>query len=449
MAGPGKPAEKKQRLVRREPKSVRDLVADPMNARKHGQRNIEAIVSSLREVGAARSVVIDEAAKVLAGGGTLRAALEAGITKLKIVDADGDTLVAVRRSGLSRSKKARLALYDNRTAELADGWDADVLKQLQEQGIKLDGLWTMDELVELLGGAVSPRLTAPDAVPAERETSIVVGDVFELGRHRVVCGDCTDRQFVSAALGSDVPLLMVTDPPYGVEYSPEWRRDAGVNKSQRMGRVENDDRADWSAAWQLFPGDVCYVWHAGLFASVVETSLVSVGFECRSQIVWRKPRLVLSRGHYHWQHEPCWYAVRKGRTGHWLGKRNQATVWPIEGTLHRCQSCGAVDADATIDELPSTVWDIESKDGTGKTTHGTQKPVECMARAMRNHKAPVVYEPFLGSGTSVIAAEMLGRSSRALELNPGYVQQAIDRWEAFTGAKAVKVGEVLAARPKA
>lgn len=242
--------------------------------------------------------------------------------------------------------------------------------------------------------------------------------------------------------GGGLPLLMVTDPPYGVNYDPAWRREAGVTNSARMGRVANDDQADWSLAYRLFPGDVAYVWHAGVFASVVDASLAACDFHIRAQIIWRKPRLVLSRGHYHWQHEPCWFAVRKGRKAHWLGKRNQTTVWPVAGTLHRCQTCGAVEADVPIDGVPSTIWDIEPKDGTGQTTHGTQKPVECMARAMRNHASPVVYEPFNGSGTSIIAAEQLGRSCLALELDPVYVQQAIDRWEAFTGRRAEKLGEV-------
>ena len=424
--------------------SLEDLVPDPKNARKHGTRNLDAIAASLREVGAARSIVINEAGVILAGNATVEAARKLGL-KLKVVRGEADTIVAVQRDGLSPKEQARLALADNRTAELAEGWDADILRELQEAGVRLDGLWTVDELVELLGGSVSPGLTPPDQIPPARPTSVVGGQVFALGEHRLVCGDSTAGGYVSAVLDGSKPLLMVTDPPYGVEYDPEWRKLAGVSQTDRVGRVENDDQADWRAAWALFPGDVAYVWHAGVFASVVEASLAALHFDPRAQIIWRKPRIVLSRGHYHWQHEPCWYVVKKGKTAHWAGKRNQATVWPIEGTLHKCQSCGAVDADATIEALPSTIWEIDWKDASGQTTHGTQKPVECMARAMRNHKAPVVYEPFCGSGTSLIAAEMLGRSCRAIELNPQYVQQAIDRWEAFTGKKAAKIGEVHAA----
>jgi len=122
---------------------------------------------------------------------------------------------------------------------------------------------------------------------------------------------------VARLLGADVPGLMATDPPYGVAYDPAWRARAGVNRNTaKLGAVTNDDRADWSAAWRLFPGHIAYVWHGGLKASLVQRSLEQTGFVVRAQIIWAKDRLALSRGDYHWQHEPAWYAVRDGRPGH-------------------------------------------------------------------------------------------------------------------------------------
>lgn len=250
-----------------------------------------------------------------------------------------------------------------------------------------------------------------------RVTDIAQGDLFELGAHRLLCGDATDPAAVRRLLGDQVPMLMVTDPPYGVEYDPTWRADAGVNKNRKkMGKVANDDRADWRDAWRLFPGGVAYVWHGGLKASTVQASLEAVGFQPRAQIIWAKDRLVLSRGDYHWQHEPCWYAVRTDLSGFRTEDRTQTTVW----------------------EIPSTLWRIPARDDDGHG-HSTQKPVECMARPIRNHNALTVYEPFSGSGTTLIAAEQLARRCFALELNPAYVQIAIDRWEAFTGETARKV----------
>jgi DNA modification methylase len=177
--------------------------------------------------------------------------------------------------------------------------------------------------------------------------------------------------------------------------------------------VTGDDRADWRAAWALSPSDVAYVWHGGLHAGEVADGLAAAGFELRAQIIWAKQALVLSRGAYHWQHEPCWYAVRKGATAAWAGDRRQTTLWEIPNANRRS---GGVKDDADTD-------------------HSTQKPVECMERPLRNH-AGDVYEPFAGSGTTLIAAERQSRRCYAMEVDPAYVQVCIERWEAYTGRQA-------------
>lgn len=179
------------------------------------------------------------------------------------------------------------------------------------------------------------------------------------------------------------------------------------------GEVMNDDRADWREAWALFPGDVAYVWHAGNMAHVVAESLLSCGLNIRAQIIWAKHQFVISRGDYHPQHEPCWYAVRKGKTGHYDGGRKQSTLWQID------------------------------KPQKSETGHSTQKPVECMKRPIENNSSPgqAVYEPFSGSGTTIIAGEMTGRSVHAIELNPAYVDVAVKRWQDFTGEAATLDGD--------
>jgi DNA modification methylase len=261
-----------------------------------------------------------------------------------------------------------------------------------------------DEAEPIVGEDEVPE---PPADPITRP-----GDLWLLGRHRLLCGNATLPSDVERLLWDAVPHLMITDPPFGVNYDPSWRNEAGVSTTSRTGKVANDDRADWREAWVLFPGDVAYVWHAGVHASTVADSLVTAGFGIRSQIIWAKPRLVLSRGHYHWQHEPCWYAVRDGATGHWQGARDQTTIWAIG-------SADQGEDDATV--------------------HGTQKPVECMRRPILNNSATgaIVYEPFCGSGTTIIAAETTGRSCFAMELDPRYCDVAVARWEKFTGGKAV------------
>jgi DNA modification methylase len=223
----------------------------------------------------------------------------------------------------------------------------------------------------------------------------------------LLCGDSTSPDDVEKVLGSVRPNLMVTDPPYGVNYDPQWRNDRDLSRSKRTGKVENDERADWSEAWELFSGSIAYVWHAALHSPTSYESLLRTGFNIRAQIIWAKERLVIGRGDYHWQHEPCWYAVRK--KGNWCGDRKQTTLWTIPNT---CQDT--------------------------KSVHGTQKPVECMKRPMENNSSPghAVYEPFSGSGTTIIAAEISGRSCHAIELAPQYVDVAVERWQAFTGDTA-------------
>ena len=191
------------------------------------------------------------------------------------------------------------------------------------------------------------------------------GDLWVLGSHRLLCGDATKSDVVARVLGGVTPHLMATDPPFGVNYDPDWRNRAGASETKRTGKVLNDHRADWREAWALFPGDVAYVWHGALHATTVAESLTATGFEIRSQIIWAKERHVLSRGHYHWQHEPAWYAVR-GK-GHWSGDRRQ-----------------------------STLWSIPSRDQDAATVHGTQRPTISPSASWRWSPSRSV-KPFLAA----------------------------------------------------
>ena len=256
----------------------------------------------------------------------------------------------------------------------------------------------------------------PDAVPEVEEAAITQpGDLWILGRHRVLCGDCTDKDNVERLMDGEVPRIMVTDPPYGVEYDPAWRQEAAEAgllqyAAQRIGEVANDDRVDWTDAWRLFPGDVFYCWHDARRASNTQETIEAAGFEIRSQVIWNKPHFPISRGHYHWRHEPCWYAVRSGAQAHWIGDRKQTTIW-----------------DVALDE------NVEGG-------HSTQKPVECMEIPLRNHDGDV-YDPFLGTGTTVIAAENQKRQCAGLEIAPQYVDVTIKRWQGYTHQEATLDGD--------
>ena len=377
---------------------------DPANARIHDQRNLEAITASLQRFGQAEPLVVHKATgRVIGGNGRLEAMRSLGWDHCDVVELDVDDLQATA-----------LGIALNRTAELA-GWDDEVLARLSQslrEAGALDGTgFNESEVDEMLAGLnklagnedlEEDEVPEPPAEPVSR-----AGDLWHLGAHRVLCGDSTDAKAVRKLLGKAKPRLMVTDPPYGVEYDPGWRNEAGVSKTERTGKVQNDDRIDWSDAWKLFPGDVAYVWHAGKYCGPVAISLDAAEFEIRAQIIWAKSRFALSRGAYHWQHEPANYCVRHGAKAHWVGDRTQSTVWSIPVT-----------------------------DDGDKTHHGTQKPLECMARPMRNHDAPEVYDPFLGSGTTLIAAEALGRKCFGMELSPEYVDVIVQRWQQRTGKEA-------------
>jgi len=239
--------------------------------------------------------------------------------------------VAVQRRDLDliTDPRARdLALADNRVGELDLEWDVDLLHQLKEEGVDLSRWWTDDEFAALLGSTTTVGQTDENAVVAPGPTTIRRGDLFRLGRHRVLCGDATVAADVARLLtGVSRPCLMITDPPYGVRNDPAWRHRRDPSQRTAVGRVANDDRADWTPAFTLFPGSIAYVWYAGLMAGTVADSLQAARFIVRSQIIWRKQHFAFGRGDYHWAHEPCWYAVRE--RGLWRGDRSQSTVWDV------------------------------------------------------------------------------------------------------------------------
>ena len=384
---------------------VADLIPYARNARTHSDEQVAQIAASIREFGFINPVIVDGDRGIVAGHGRVMAARKLGLAEVPTLEV----------GHLSDAQRKAYVLADNKLA-LNAGWDNDLLKvelaELNTDGFDLSLIgFSTDELAALLADKTE-GLTDPDEMPEPPVNPVSeLGDVWVLGKHRLVCGDCTDALVVDKALNGVKPHLMVTDPPYGVEYDPAKARKTTAGSAK--GKVLNDDRADWREAWALFPGDVAYVWHAMRHAGTVFESLEACLFEVRAEIVWAKSQLVMSRGHYHPQHESCWYAVRNSGTGHWAGDRKQTTLWQIP------------------------------KPQKSETGHGTQKPVECMKRPIENNSSPgqAVYEPFSGSGTTIIAAEMTGRACHAIELNPAYVDVAVQRWQDFTGQEAVLDGD--------
>jgi DNA modification methylase len=388
---------------------LRQIIPYARNPRRN-EKAIATVAASIKEFGWRQPIVVDEAMVVLAGHTRLAAAQQLGL----------ETAPVHIAKGLSEAQARAFRIMDNRSGENAE-WDNDLLGlelgDLQAADFDLDLTgFTDEELNNLLNGLADGdgAQEGEDEIPETPEDPVSrPSDLWVLGNHRLLCGDSTVATDVERVLDGVKPLLLVSDPPYGVEYDPSWRNQSGAAKTKRTGKVLNDDRADWREAWALFPGDVAYVWHGALHAGEVAESLEVSGFKIRSQIIWAKDRLVLSRGDYHWQHEPMFYAVKKTGKGHWAGDRKQTTL-----------------------------WQIANKDQDATTVHGTQKPVECMRRPILNNSSPgqAIYEPFMGSGTTLIAAETTGRVCHGIELNPAYVDVAVQRWQQFTGQDAVLDG---------
>lgn len=399
-------------------RELSDLTPDPRNANRGTDRGRAALAASLQKFGAARAVLIDRQGRIIAGNKTVEQARRLGL-RLRVIKTDGQHLVAVQREDLDLATDPRaneLALADNRVGQLDLEWDDTVLKQLHADGIDLSTFWSDDELAALLAEPTA-GLTDENAVVEPAATDIAQGELFELGPHRLLCGSATCGAEVACMPQGLSAVVMITDPPYGVSYRPEWRHDAYPGQRTAVGPVANDDRADWREAWAHYLGSIAYVWCSALRSSEVAASLEACGFTLRSQIIWHKSHFVLSRGDYHWAHEPAWYAVRG--TGRWRGDRRQHTVW----------------------EVPNLNPLGGSRSGENTVTgHSTQKPVRLFEIPILNHTLPgeAIYDPFCGSGTSLIAAEKHGRVCYAVEIDPKYVQAAVTRWEAFTGKTAVR-----------
>ena len=370
-------------------------------------------------------------------------ALERGITEFGLVDpiiarrSDGlvigghQRLKVAQKTGLKEVPVVYIDVTDQQAAALnvllnnpkAQGdWDfpklAEVLGDLDANGFDATLTGFDDKELERLLTYYKglDGKTDPDDVPEPpKEPVAKLGDMYRLGNHRLLCGDATNPEHVKRLLGDDKPLLMVTDPPYGVKYDPAWRSDLDKwNRAEKA--VRNDDKATWAEA---FYGDVAYVWHASARIDVA-LDLIKAGYEIRSQIIWRKPMFAISRGHYHWQHEAAWYAVRKGKTAHWQGDRTQSTIW----------------------EIANATWQGGAERDKSEGGHGTQKPVEVMERPIRNHDSKFVYDPFVGTGTTIIAAERQLRHCLAIDIDPQWIDVCVQRWENFTGRKAEKVSEI-------
>ena len=383
---------------------ITQLSSDPANARKHSQRNIEAIASSLRRFGQQKPIVVDKSNVVRAGNGTLEAARHLGWDQIDVVF-----------TTLESSEATAFAIADNRTAELAE-WNDDVLAaslQGLDEELQAAAGYEGKELEQILSTLDTADVIEDEVPEVPDDPTTQPGDLWLLGDHRLLCGDSTKQKDVDRLMAGERADLWLTDPPYNVAYE---------GKTKDALTIDNDSMADadfreflvkcFSCAFQVLkPGASFYIWHADSEGYNFRGAVHDCGEQVRQCLIWQKNVMVMGRQDYQWKHEPCLYGWKKGASHGWYSDRKQTTV-------------------------------LEFDRPSRSTEHPTMKPISLFSYQMANSTAPqvLVYDAFLGSGTTLIAAEQLGRKCYGMELSPQYCDVIVERWQNLTGKEARRDG---------
>jgi DNA modification methylase len=377
---------------------IAELTPDPNNARQHDDKNLKAIMGSLKEFGQRKPIVITEAGTIVAGNGTVEAAKRLGWLDIEVVKVPNDWTDAQVKA---------FAIADNRTAELAN-WNQEVLtSQLLE--LEAEG-WELTEFgFEPLEMPVNPDDIVEDEIPDSAPIRTALGDVWRLGNHRLMCGDSVDDKSVDKLLDGNTVDLVFTDPPYGVAYTGglQFKSDGEVVKNNRE-MIENDDidiYEDVMRQLARVAQGPTYIWFADTKAASLYQAAEKYG-DIHALIIWVKNGgYGALNANYKQKHEPCLYWKPKGKTLNFTGATTETTIWNID------------------------------KDGKNKL-HPTQKPISLAAKAIGNHKCITVLDLFGGSGSTLIAAEEMNKKAFVMELDPKYCDVIIERWEKLTGQKA-------------
>jgi DNA modification methylase len=398
---------------------------DPRNANKGTERGKELLLQSVRELGGGRSVLLDKNGTLIAGNKTFDAAQEAGL-KVRVIEAGRGELIAVRRADLDLSDDSgearRLAYLDNRVGELDLEWDASVVAADAAAGLDLDALGFLDKELQGLLAQVDLQIEEEKTDPAElidkanelvQKWKVELGQIWMLGNHRLLIGDCTEMSAIERLMGGEMAQICWTDPPWNVAYGENLQKENPQGYKKR--KMKNDNlgekfpafiQAAVKTIWQMCePGALIYLVMSAQEWPVIDKALRDQGYHWSSTIIWMKDQLVLSRKDYHTQFEPIWYG--------W--KESAARIRSV------------------MDRKQSDVWQIDRPKRSDD--HPTMKPLQLVERSLINSSLPgdIVFDPFVGSGTTLIVCEQLGRKCRAVELDPDYAAVVIERWAQFTG----------------
>ena len=469
-------------------KSKTNLQFDPRNANRHNERSLAATKESLRVFKAGRSILADQTGTVVAGEATLRGARELGIP-IREVHTTGDELVVVVRDDLGPedARRRALALADNQTSNLSD-FDDDALRgELAELGDDqelLNAIGFSDQELRDMLDPEPPEAAVWDEEPKTEEPAITrPGDLWTLGRHRLLCGDSTKDPDLDRLMDGEQAQLVFTDPPYGVSYQGVINADGTPSKKGGWQGIKNDNRRDddliqglllpaFRQAVRVARDDAAfYIWHASSTRKDFEFALQSAGLQERQYIIWVKPVFVLGHSDYHWGHEPAFYCHKAGHSPKWIGDRTQSTTWrvtnvPAGGTVSVANGLRITNGDGselfvqlkapkskklrllrlrTGEHMTLTTggctdcWEVEL-DPKKDVQHPTQKPSELAARAIRNHlgRGESVLDLFGGSGSTMMGAEQMGCRAYTMELSPHYCDVQLRRYRDATGTDPVR-----------
>lgn len=407
--------------------NIEELTQDQHNFNKGTDEGAELMERSFKELGAGRSVLVDKNGHIIAGNKSQKAAMAAGIKKVRVIETDGTELVAVKRTDIEidSAEGRRLAFLDNLTTQVNLSWDETELQQVEADvpgfdvadfGVSIDQMPTVD----FEGRSNRPQtpvehkeVKEDDFDPdAKFETKVHEGEIWKLGAHRLLCGDSTKAEDVFTLMGDEKADLWLTDPPYNVSYEGGTNDKLTIkNDSMEDGKFRQFLLDAFTAAVAVMkPGAAFYIWHADSEGFNFRYAVKESGLLLKQCLIWNKNQLVMGRQDYQWKHEPCLYGWKDGAAHNWFSDRKQTTV---------------------------INWDKPLRNGE----HPTMKPVGLFGYQIQNSskECEIILDTFGGSGTTIVACEQLNRKARCIELDPHYCNVIIARLEKLTGQKAVKI----------
>ena len=408
--------------------NIEELVQDEHNFNKGTDEGGKLMERSFKEMGAGRSVLIDKHGKIIAGNKSQKAAIAAGIKRVRVIETTGDELIAVKRTDveLESEQGRKMALLDNLTTQVNLAWDETELQTITGEiegfdvgdfGFDIKDMPSID-----LDGNKKP-ISNVNEKPAEEddfdpdakfETKVHEGDIWQLGEHKLLCGDSTKPENVLRLLGEERADCWLTDPPYNVAYE---------GKTKEKLTIKNDSKDDASfraflvdaftaAAAGMKDGAAFYIWHADSEGFNFRYAVREAELMTKQCLIWNKNSMVMGRQDFQWKHEPCLYGWKPGASHHWYSDRKQTTVLDFDRP-------------------------------TRSEDHPTMKPVPLFGYQVQcsTKEGDIVMDTFSGSGTTIVACEQLHRKARCMELDPHYCNVIIARWEKLTGQKAVKLNQ--------